>query len=485
MAAALVMGRLLLAAVLAVAAVAKLRDLRASRRSVREFGIPRGPAALHRHVAAVRRAGDRRPAYWRNRARPLPPLPRPGSSPRSAWRSSPTSRRGRAPECNCFGRLHSAPAGWGTVARNLALIVVALGVAAGAGDPTVAAAFAAVTLACSCRRSQSPSIERAAPMPALTATAFDEGLAPGTPAPGFRLPARTGETLSLDSLLGRGRPVLLLFTDDHCGPCVELAPEVARWQRELAGDLAIAVIENVSNGSRPAGPDEHGRRDVLLQKDGVVSDAYRALGTPSGVLVAADGKVASEIAAGAVGIEGLISRTVDGFEPRSSTAVALHGFGEPVRRRELFVRAAGAWAATGFVLAWPARAAVALRAGQAPCPEALAASLRRSMHQRPGRRAALRHRLLEPEALPELELVSRDLRRRKVHPGHRRQPLQRGPRARRRGEGDRRGSPRPMPRKHDLLPGQLRRPDADTELRQLRWQFAAGQATGLLPGGAA
>jgi hypothetical protein len=33
--------------------------------------------------------------------------------------------RGRTPECHCFGQLHSAPAGWKTLARNGILAAVA------------------------------------------------------------------------------------------------------------------------------------------------------------------------------------------------------------------------------------------------------------------------------------------------------------------------------------------------------------------------
>src|SRR5262249_46408744 len=43
------------------------------------------------------------------------------------------------------------------------------------------------------------------------------GLAPGTPAPDFRLPLLEGGELSLNEL--RGRKLLLVFSDPHCGPC--------------------------------------------------------------------------------------------------------------------------------------------------------------------------------------------------------------------------------------------------------------------------
>ena len=41
-------------------------------------------------------------------------------------------RRGRAPDCNCFGQVHSAPAGRWTLARNAALAALAAFVAWGA-----------------------------------------------------------------------------------------------------------------------------------------------------------------------------------------------------------------------------------------------------------------------------------------------------------------------------------------------------------------
>src|ERR671933_307156 len=33
--------------------------------------------------------------------------------------------RGRTPDCHCFGQLHSAPAGWSTLARNAVLALIA------------------------------------------------------------------------------------------------------------------------------------------------------------------------------------------------------------------------------------------------------------------------------------------------------------------------------------------------------------------------
>src|SRR5437870_3465477 len=51
-----------------------------------------------------------------------------------------------------------------------------------------------------------------------------DGLTAGTPAPDFRLPRLDGGELSLSEC--RGRRVLLVFSDPHCGPCDALMPQL-------------------------------------------------------------------------------------------------------------------------------------------------------------------------------------------------------------------------------------------------------------------
>src|SRR5262245_48876472 len=59
-----------------------------------------------------------------------------------------------------------------------------------------------------------------------------DGLKAGTVAPNFRLPRLDGRgELSLEDL--RGRPVLLVFSDPHCGPCQVLAPHLEKFHREV------------------------------------------------------------------------------------------------------------------------------------------------------------------------------------------------------------------------------------------------------------
>src|SRR5262249_15810677 len=56
------------------------------------------------------------------------------------------------------------------------------------------------------------------------------GLKAGAPAPGFRLPDLSGRMISPEDY--RGRKLLLVFTDPHCGPCDQIGPELARLHQQ-------------------------------------------------------------------------------------------------------------------------------------------------------------------------------------------------------------------------------------------------------------
>jgi len=116
--------RLLLAAIFAVAGVAKLLDREGSRRAARAFGAP----------------------GWLGVALPVVELAIaialvPTSTARAAASAAAgllvlfsvaianAVLRGQKPDCGCFGKLHSAPASWRTIVRNVALAGFALAVA--------------------------------------------------------------------------------------------------------------------------------------------------------------------------------------------------------------------------------------------------------------------------------------------------------------------------------------------------------------------
>ena len=161
-----------------------------------------------------------------------------------------------------------------------------------------------------------------APRAALDDAFLDQGpgLPIGSPAPAFALPGLYGETWTLDALRAAGKPVLLVFSDPTCVPCTALLPDLARWQREHAARLTVAVISRGTIEANRPKATEHGLTRVLLQTDREVAQAYEANGTPAAVVVGPDGAVASPLALGADALRALVARTVGA--PTSALAPA-------------------------------------------------------------------------------------------------------------------------------------------------------------------
>lgn len=318
--------QVVLAAVFATAGIAKLRDRPGSRRALREFGVPERLAGAGSIVLPL---GELLTAV----ALLVHGTARWGAFAALAllvvFIGAILSAlvRGDAPDCHCFGQIHSEPAGKATLARNLVLAAGAAFVAAdgpgapladwiaarstselaatGAGIAAAILAGASVTLWRKARR-----LRRDLDAARAAAALLPPGLPLGTPAPGFVLPGLRGETLTLDSLRGRGRPVALVFADPYCGPCQRLLPDIGRWQAVMGDRLTIAVVS--AGGERDNRPiaEEHGVADLLLQEASEVMDTYRIRLTPSALIVTADGHIASSPSEGEFEIEQLVRLTL-------------------------------------------------------------------------------------------------------------------------------------------------------------------------------
>src|SRR5262245_55332459 len=124
MSALLLIARLVLAAVFAVAGVAKLADREGSRKTLVGFGVPgalAAPAAVALPVAELAVAVlllPARTAVWGAVG---------AFGLLAAFTIAIGGRlgRGRTPECHCFGALHPEPAGPQALARNGALAALA------------------------------------------------------------------------------------------------------------------------------------------------------------------------------------------------------------------------------------------------------------------------------------------------------------------------------------------------------------------------
>jgi peroxiredoxin len=80
------------------------------------------------------------------------------------------------------------------------------------------------------------------------------GLSAGTPAPDFTLPRLDGGELSLAAY--RGRRVLLVFSDPHCGPCDQLAPQLEQFHRRKS-DVQVLMVSRGEAGANQSKVAEH------------------------------------------------------------------------------------------------------------------------------------------------------------------------------------------------------------------------------------
>jgi peroxiredoxin/uncharacterized membrane protein YphA (DoxX/SURF4 family) len=347
--AALLIARLVLGAVFALAGVAKLADLEGSRRAIIDFGLPpaiAAPLGLVLPLAELSVAATLLPAstaWW-------------GALGALALLSvfvvgiAYNLARGRKPECHCFGQIHSSPAGWKTLARNGGLAAVAgfilwAGYEGGGAGPSALSWVGALStaqlvgllgglLVLSLLAGQwwflvhllgqngrllvrLEAVEASlgtggsvAPSENGTHVHQAEGLPVGSAAPDFNLSGLHGETLTLEALRAPGKPLMALFTDPGCGPCNALLPEVGRWQEEHDQKLTLTLISRGEVKENKTKAQEHGLKNVLVQKDWEVSESYEVGGTPSAVLISPDGNIASPVAGGAEGIRGLLSYAV-------------------------------------------------------------------------------------------------------------------------------------------------------------------------------
>jgi len=135
-----------------------------------------------------------------------------------------------------------------------------------------------------------------------------DGLKAGTPAPDFRLPRLDGGELSLEDF--RGRQLLLIFSDPHCGPCDALAPALQEFHREHP-ELAMLMISRGEPKENRAKVREHGLSfPIVLQRQWEISRHYAMFATPIAYLIDGRGVIAADVAVGTEAIQGLMMQSV-------------------------------------------------------------------------------------------------------------------------------------------------------------------------------
>jgi peroxiredoxin len=122
------------------------------------------------------------------------------------------------------------------------------------------------------------------------------GLKAGAPAPDFRLPRLDEGELTLADF--RGERVLLVFSDPHCGPCDELAPQLQEIHLRRP-ELQVLVVSRRDVEANRAKATALGLTfTIVLQKQWEVSLKYAMFATPIGYLIDEQGILASDVAVG-------------------------------------------------------------------------------------------------------------------------------------------------------------------------------------------
>jgi thiol-disulfide isomerase/thioredoxin len=325
------LARALLAVVFTVAAVAKLLDLPASIRTMAGFGVPPRFAGITGKGLPIAELATAI-------ALVIEPWAQWGGVAALALLTlfiagiSNSLAQGRTPDCNCFGQVASEPISSRTIWRNAVLAAIAVPVVAnGAGSSLLAwtgnrsavedialllalVVIGAAVLVMQLRRERA-TLKGGVDQLRRRIGALPRDLPLGLPAPTFELPDVHGEIVTLEALCARGRPVVLLFVGPNCGSCVELFPDLARWNTALADEVTFAVVSN--GGLKREQIAEHlqplGDVTALVQKGQEIADSYRILATPTAIVIDPQGRVGSVPAGGAIEIEALIRVVLEGL----------------------------------------------------------------------------------------------------------------------------------------------------------------------------
>lgn len=329
--------RLVLAAIFGVAAFGKLIDREGSEKALKDFGMP---AALIPAFAFLLPISELAVAFSLIFVE-------------TAWFAAIAGgvllaiftggmlyqmAKGNAPDCHCFGQIHSEPVGISSILRNLAFLALAVVlIVAGKenqglnltnsnqevmqvviGLAVIGLLAAAVYFLKKISDQQNQIMRR---IEVLEITAHEggaiereevshphEGLPIGGFFPDFALYDTKADLVTLTQIKATATPTLFLFVSPTCTPCKALLPEINEWRKELLGKVNFIFV---SNGKAQANIDKFGedpRLPILLQKEREVAEKLKAQWTPTAVLMDANGRVASHAAAGDSAIRKLVEQ---------------------------------------------------------------------------------------------------------------------------------------------------------------------------------
>lgn len=332
--------RLLLAGVFVTAATAKLLDFKAARKAMNEFGMP---AALCGAASALLILIEFSISFLlilveTSRMAAI------GATIILLVFTAAIARlllAGKSADCSCFGQIQSSPVDSTSLVRNILLVALAsfvifvpesggdiVGLDNG-GSTNLILVFvgfaawglltAAVILGLEARKRSEDLDERLEKVEG-TAAFLEKHEEAGDPQEGMPVGSIPGEVSLTDidgnptplkALWSEGKPSLVFLVGPNCAPCEAIAENFAVWGEELSKKANLAIISSGDTDQNIEKFGEVNRSRLYFQEADQAANALGSKWTPTAVLIAADGRIASRPAAGDAEIEKLIQHIRD------------------------------------------------------------------------------------------------------------------------------------------------------------------------------
>lgn len=338
---ALLIIRLLLLVVFLVAGIGKLLDREGSEKALRDFEIPEPlvkpfAASLPWLEIAVAAGILFTPVSWYSAIGAAVLLL--GFTAGMLWQM----KKGNAPDCHCFGQIHSEPVSLKSIGRNavllaLAIVLVAVGPGFQGTDVVGSGPFVsgensmqlmlglaivgllvAMVFILKKISDQQVQIMRRIEILDLVANEGKEvtreeaqqpqaGLPIGSPLPAFTVEDGDGNRVDSSEILDEGTPALLMFVSPTCHPCESLIPDMDSWNSEIGDAMDVILI---STGDWNENVEKFGdlRSGMLyIQEERSVSELLGAQWTPTAIFIDSKGAIASRNAVGDSAIRELVA----------------------------------------------------------------------------------------------------------------------------------------------------------------------------------
>jgi thiol-disulfide isomerase/thioredoxin/uncharacterized membrane protein YphA (DoxX/SURF4 family) len=333
----LLLTRVFLFAVFALAGIGKLLDLKGAEKAVKEFGVPDAfakPVSIALPVAELLFALLLLPVStaWFGAVGAFLLLA--VFIGGMIWQMA----KGNAPDCHCFGAIHSEPVSKKSLIRNIIFAILAFFLIVGGknnqglsladlrdemaiqlflGLATLGMLGAVVFYLKKISEQQMQIMRRIEilelvshegghEVERLDAGSPQDALPIGAPVPNFELPDLSGKAIVSTNLFAQVKPILLFFVSPACVPCQALLPEIEIWQTELRDKIDFVFI---SSGKSSENAEKFGGKNfkqILLQESREIAELFKSKWTPTALLVNGDGIIASHPAVGDAAIRELI-----------------------------------------------------------------------------------------------------------------------------------------------------------------------------------